>query len=130
MRQLKLLIVEDEALIGLQLKKGLSRAGYSVVGPVATAEDALRLAHNEKPDVVVMDIRLKGGMDGIETARQIGSFSAPWIIFTTGYQDSNLKKLALELGPLAYLVKPLDWQDVDDVVRTRLAAEAGKASSA
>ena len=120
MKNLKLMIVEDEILIGLQLKTDLSRAGYAVIGPVSTGSEAVSLAQSEKPDIVVLDLRVMGALDGIETARQLNAIFTPWIMFTTGYQDLDLKEVAMEFKPLAYLVKPVDWRDIDTAVRSKV----------
>jgi YesN/AraC family two-component response regulator len=111
-----ILIVEDELLVGLALKIELRKAGYRICGMVTSGEDALEAVRNELPDVVIMDIRLLGKMDGIEAASQIRSFSSSKIIFTTGYQDPELKKRASLLNPIAYLIKPVNWHDVDAIL--------------
>ena len=118
MEKLKILIVEDEVLVAIQLKMGLTRAGYVVVGVAASGEEAIESAKKDNPDVVVMDIRLIGAMDGIEAARQIGRFSSARIIFTTGYQEQSLKERAMVLKPAAYLDKPIGWREVDSVIRS------------
>ncbi len=114
----KILIVEDEFLIAMDLKTKLIRAGYPVCGPVATGKDAIESTRKEAPGVVLMDIRLMGEMDGIEAARQIGSFSSAIIIFTTGYQMVDLKARAMELKPAAYLNKPVLARDIDAVIQS------------
>ena len=111
-----ILIVEDELLVGQVLKRQLSKAGYRICGMVTSGEEALEAVRNELPDVVIMDIRLMGKMDGIEAASQIRSFSSSKIIFTTGYQDPELEKRASLLNPIAYLVKPFTWHDVDAIL--------------
>jgi CheY-like chemotaxis protein len=109
---LKFLIVEDETLIAYQLKKSLTRAGYEVCGTVGVGEQAVELARKERPDVILMDIRLLGAMDGIETARQIRTFLSAALIFTTGYMAPELKARASALQPIAYLSKPVDVQEI------------------
>lgn len=116
MATLKLLIIEDETLIALHLKIGLQKAGYAVVGPAVSGREAILLTQQENPDILVVDIRLMGDMDGIEAAQQIRDFSAARIIFTTGYQDADLKQRALVLNPLAYLIKPVNWRDIDSAI--------------
>ena len=115
----KILIVEDEVLIGIQIKTELRRAGYQVIGPVTSGEEAIQHARTEKPDVILMDIRLMGNMDGIEAAREIHAFSSPDIIFTTGYQDVAIKERAMALHPLAYLGKPLSARHIDAVLQKK-----------
>jgi CheY-like chemotaxis protein len=116
MQNLKVLIVEDEVLIAMQLMMGLKRAGYSVCQLVTTGEDAIECVRDENPDVVVMDIRLMGVMDGIEAAQRIRGIASPIIIFTTGYQDHTLRERALAVTPAAYLSKPVSWSDVHAVI--------------
>lgn len=111
-----ILIVEDEILIGQALKIELGRAGYRICGLVASGTEAIEAVRREQPEVVLLDLRLMGAMDGIETARQIGLFSSAKIIFTTGYQDSALKERALTLNPIAYIRKPVDWHEVDAIL--------------
>jgi DNA-binding NarL/FixJ family response regulator len=117
MNKIKVLIVEDEALIALQLKMSLKQAGYELCEPVARGEDAIAIARQEKPDVILMDIRLIGDMNGIEAARQIVTFSSAKIIFTTGHSDASLKAHAMELNPTAYLVKPIEISSIQSVLR-------------
>ncbi len=113
----KILIVEDEVLIGFHVQMELSRAGYEVVGPVATGEEAIESVQIENPDIILMDIRLMGGMDGIEAARRIAAFSHAGIIFVTGYDDLALKERALFLNPLAYLSKPVGARHIDALLK-------------
>ncbi len=118
MGKLTILIVEDEILVGLMLKTQLNQAGYLVCGVVASGEEAIELAQKENPDVVLMDIRLRGAMDGIEAAGRISAFSSARIIFTTGYQDPELKERAMKLNPAAFLRKPVGYTDIDAIIRS------------
>jgi DNA-binding NarL/FixJ family response regulator len=116
MKQLTFLIVEDEALIAMNLKTGLLRAGHRVCGVAGKAEQAVEMARREHPDVILMDIRLLGETDGIEAARQIATFSSAPVIFTTGYSNPALKERAMALKPAAYLVKPVDVRQIHTVL--------------
>ncbi len=118
MKKLKILIVEDESLIALALRMSLIEAGYEVCEMVASGEQAIESARKEDPDVVLMDTRLTGDMDGIEAARQISAFSSALIIFTTGYQDSNLRGQAMALDPAAYLIKPVEICEIEEAIRS------------
>lgn len=104
----RILIVEDEALIAMQLAMQLGSSGFEVCGRVANAEAAIAAARRESPDLVLLDISLPGKMDGIEAAQGILAFSRPKIVFTTGQADPEIKARAMVLGPLAYLTKPVD----------------------
>jgi YesN/AraC family two-component response regulator len=117
MKKLKILVVEDEILIGLHLKQELARIGYEIIGPVASGKEAIAKVKTENPDVVLMDIRLIGNMDGIEAAQEISLFSSAEIIFMTGYQDSALKERAVMLNPLDYLSKPIEVSRINAILR-------------
>jgi DNA-binding NarL/FixJ family response regulator len=70
-----------------------------------------------------MDIRLMGAMDGIEAARQIKVFSSAMLIFTTGYQDPDLRERAMALNPTAYIIKPISWRDIDAIIRSNQSTQ-------
>jgi two-component system, response regulator PdtaR len=111
-QQTKILIVEDEILIAMQLETNLLRAGYAVCGMATNGKDALDLVKNQHPDVVMMDIRLQGALDGIDTARLISDFSSASIIFMTGYSDPKLQARAMDLNPAAFLLKPVNISQI------------------
>ena len=118
MREVKvlLLVVEDEAMTAWLLSQSLQHMGYTVCGPVATGEAAVQAAADEQPDVVLMDIRLAGPMDGIEAAERIAAQREVSIIFMTGYSDQETKSRALALHPAAYLVKPVTPEHIVPVL--------------
>jgi len=105
------LIVEDEALIGLDLKKKLEQAGYSVPLIADNAADALLGVERLRPDLVLMDIRLRGPQDGIEAAEQIRrSFHVP-VMFVTAHADRDTLERAKITEPFGYIVKPFHSVD-------------------
>lgn len=109
---LRVLLVEDEIVIGLYLKAELESAGYRVSRWVASGEAGIQAAAELKPDLILMDIRLSGGIDGIEAARRIHTAAATPIVFISGYQDPSIKEAAAAVGPLAYLCKPFRIGDL------------------
>ncbi len=113
----RVLIVEDEYLIAMELGLVLGKAGYELCVPATSGEEAIDRVSKEKPDVVVMDIRLKGPIDGIEAARRIGAISKARILFATGYQDRELRQKAMTLKPAAFLVKPIRVRDIDSIIK-------------
>ncbi len=118
---LRILIVEDEVFLAMGLEMILTKAGYEVCQTVATGEDAVIAVQQESPDVILMDIRLAGDIDGIEAARQIQACSKTPIIFMTGYSDNAVENRARKLNPLAYCTKPVriyELQPILDSVRT------------
>jgi two-component system, response regulator PdtaR len=109
---LKILIVEDEVISAMYLEMMLKRKNYNVLKPVGTGENAVKAARKHNPDVIIMDIRLAGEMDGIEAAREIRSFSSPFIIFMTGYQIDGLKEQLEFFSASVFLMKPVDFQQI------------------
>jgi CheY-like chemotaxis protein len=105
--KIKILLVEDEILIAVLLKRNLQMVGYETLDPVVTGEEAISVANRERPDVVLMDIRLAGKMDGLETAQEIiARYNIP-IIFMSGYSDKETLEKAQTSNVIAYLVKPI-----------------------
>lgn len=104
-KKIKVLVVEDEVLIGLMLVKKLRAYGYEVGDVVTTGEDSIEFAGKIRPSVVLMDVTLAGQMNGIEAARQIkNKYGIPIIIFT-GYNDRLLYDQARQIDPVAILAK-------------------------
>ena len=91
-RKNRLLIVEDESLIALDLKLRLVRAGHDVVGVADCLHDALDLFSTHQPDLVLMDVHVKGDTDGIEIAHAMGKLSDVPVIFLTAYADADTNK--------------------------------------
>lgn len=102
------LIVEDEALIALDLERRLLRAGFEVAGVADNSDDALRLFKASQPDLVLMDIRIRGDVDGIEAARRIHRLGDVPVVFLTAFADEQTVERAAEVTPYGYLLKPLD----------------------
>ncbi len=115
-RNLKILIVEDEVLTAIVMKKKLENAGYQVAQSVTTGEDAVLTVKEMTIDIVLMDIRLAGEIDGIEAATKIQNLREIPIIFLTGYNDAETKKRANALEPLAILIKPVEMTDVVNIL--------------
>ncbi|MBN1520069.1 MAG: response regulator [Spirochaetales bacterium] len=108
MAQAVILIVEDEALAGMELRETLERLGYSVPEVLKRGEDVPEAIVVHKPDLILMDIRLKGFQDGIETAYMVGGeFDVPFI-FLSAYSDDETLSRALGTRAYGYLVKPYD----------------------
>lgn len=102
----KVLIVEDEALIAFDISMTLQQFGYTVVNIVATADESIKAVEEFKPDVVIMDILLKGNTDGIEAAERIKEeYKIPIIFLTTCTDDTTVKRATTQV-PYGYLLKP------------------------
>jgi DNA-binding NarL/FixJ family response regulator len=103
------LIVEDEVLIALGLQSEMEALGFEVTGLAANARQALSLAMNDKPDLVVMDIYLNGARDGIEAARSIRQTFGTQIVFVTAYTDDDgiMERIHKQVPDAPVLPKPL-----------------------
>ena len=108
----KILIVEDEAITALELEETLANLGYEVVGTVTGGTEAIRYAKEKYPDLILMDIRLDGSMDGIETAKSIHLFYDIPIIFLTAYSDDRTLARAVETRSSSYLLKPFNEREL------------------
>ena len=104
----KILIVEDERIEAMNFKKFLIALGYDVVGIVSTGKDAINKVAEFKPDLILMDIILKGDMDGIETVEKIKEESNIPVIYITANHDENIISRAKNTSPLGYLLKPVN----------------------
>ncbi len=116
----KILVVEDDAVARLDIQAALERAGYAVVGIAVSGGEAIQQAETLQPDLVLMDIRLEGAMDGVEAANEIGRrFDIP-IIFLTVYTDDETLNWAKVSGPFGYLLKPVDHAELKSAIEVGL----------
>ena len=102
------MIVEDEGLIALEIQESLQARGYGVPCIAATGEEACALVREHKPDLILMDIHLKGDIDGIETARQIHEIDDIPIIYLTAYSEDKTVARAKITEPYGYILKPVE----------------------
>lgn len=102
------LLIEDDAVVGQDIKETLIGLGYRLAGWTAVGRDAVRLAEELQPDVVLMDVGLKGDMDGIQAATAIHERLSVPIVFMTGYRDEDTLNRAVCSEPAGYLVKPFE----------------------
>lgn len=107
MEKKQILVVEDESIIAEIIRRNLLNLGYEVPAVVSTGEKAIEKVEELSPDLVIMDIKLKGEMDGIEAAKKIrSSFNIP-VIYLTAYSDQNVLERAKITEPYGYILKPL-----------------------
>jgi PAS domain S-box-containing protein len=115
-----ILVVEDEVIVAKSIQKRLKGLGYAVPTTAASGEEALRVAEETQPDLVLMDIKLKGAMDGIETAQRI---QATWdipVIYLTAYADEETLERAKVTQPFGYLLKPFELSELRTTVEMAL----------
>ncbi|MEI7500792.1 MAG: response regulator [Bacteroidota bacterium] len=115
MKTISIYIVEDELLISASLKSQLQQFGYEVCGSAMSGENSLvdieeLSSQGREPEIVLMDIHLRGGMDGIETARIITEKFNCAIIFLTGQSSKEVYERSFKIKPFGYLLKPIDME--------------------
>lgn len=120
MAHAKILIVDDEVVVAEAIRRQLRSLGYLVVGVVSTGTEAVQLAGEHRPDLILMDIKLKGPMDGIEAAGMIQSRYAIPVIYLTAFSDEETLERARPTLPLAYLIKPFVSSDLRAAVELAL----------
>ena len=108
----RILIVEDEAVTSVMLEKTLKELGYEVVGSAFDGLEAIEIAKTKHPDLILMDIRIQGDMDGIETAQEIYKQLNIPSIYLTAHSDEDTIKRAVESGPFGYLIKPFKEREL------------------
>ncbi len=116
----RILVVEDEHIVAMGIKKMLKSLGYTVTGVASSGEDAISKAESTFPDVVLMDIMLKGEMDGVEAAREIREkFDVP-VVYLTAYSDNKILERAKSTEPFGYIIKPFDEKDLYSSIEVAL----------
>lgn len=117
----KVLIVEDEILIGMMIKKKIIARGYEVCDVIATGESAVERVTGESPDLLLMDVCLAGDMNGIEAARQIKKErNMPVIFFTVNNKDKNLIEQSKDVQPVAIIDKLGSIEELFSAMETAL----------
>lgn len=116
----QILVVEDESILALYIRNSLESLGYRIAAVVDSGDLALKEAERKRPDLVLMDIRIKGEMDGIDTAEQIyDRFDIP-VVYLTAYADENTLQRAKLTAPYGYLLKPFDEQELRPAIEIAL----------
>jgi two-component system, response regulator PdtaR len=123
----RILVVEDDYFVALDLEGALRAAGLEVVGPVPTAEEALALAKTEKPVLAVMDIRLAGAKDGIDAALELYRELGLRCIFASAHVEPPYRQRAAAAEPLGWVQKPYTIGAVVAAVKQALDAQQGLA---
>ncbi|WP_321468896.1 response regulator [Halarcobacter sp.] len=119
-KDISVLIVEDETLLALGMEYSLEEFGYEVSGIETTADAAIRHVYENLPDIILMDINLKGLKTGIEAAKQIWNTHKIPVIFLTSYCDDKTIKEAMLSEPYGYLIKPCRDEELKVAIQTAL----------
>jgi PAS domain S-box-containing protein len=120
MTRARILITEDERIVAEDLRFTLEQLGYEVVGSVATGEEAVALADQLKPDIILMDIFLAGTMDGIAAAETIRASADIPVVFLTAFADPQIMEKAKITQPYGYILKPYQERELHTVIEIAL----------
>ncbi len=117
----KILIVEDEIIVAMEIELALQARGYIVVGKAPTSEKAIELAQKFLPDVILMDVNIKGSTDGIGTSKEILKFHSPSIIFLSAYTDSETVNKMQVIQPHYFLPKPYSQGELAKIISSAIS---------
>lgn len=120
----KILVVDDEAIITMQLEERLTAMGYTVAGMAASGEDAVDKARRTRPDLVLMDIVMPGKMNGIEAAKIVTQELDIPVVFVTSYADDAIIEKAKSVRPYGYIVKPFNELEIKAAIEVALFRKA------
>lgn len=120
MSSARILIVEDEGITARDLEARLTGFGHQVVAIARTGQEAIQRATQHRPDLALMDIRLRGDIDGIEAARQIGQSVGTPVVYLTAFADEQTLARVRDTAPYGYLVKPYDERELNATIQTAL----------
>ncbi|MDD1701277.1 MAG: response regulator [Methanoregula sp.] len=120
----KILVVDDEAIITMQLEERLTAMGYTVAGMAASGEDAVDKARRIRPDLVLMDIVMPGKMNGIEAAKIVTKELDIPVVFVTSYADDAIIEKAKSVRPYGYIVKPFNELEIKAAIEVALFRKA------
>jgi PAS domain S-box-containing protein len=120
----RILIVEDEAILAEDLGISLENLGYAVIGEVSTGEQAIKLAQELRPDLILMDIKLQDDIDGIEAADRIRATLDIPVVYLTAYGEKDVLERAKRTEPYGYLGKPISLTEMRSTIETALYKHA------
>lgn len=121
-----ILIAEDEFMLTMLLEHILNRNGYEDLHFVKTGDEAVEKAREVNPSLILMDIFLEGSIDGIDAVQEIRNFNMAPVIYITGNSDYLTKSRAMDTGPSSYIVKPIDPEELMELVRDKLGESTNK----
>ena len=122
----KILVVEDDMILALVLKKNLEQLGHTVLEVQASGQGAIDAVSTSKPNLIIMDIKLMGSIDGIQTMIEIRKFSEIPVIYVSGNSDESVKLKAQETQSSEFMSKPIDLFELKERINKALALSIEK----
>ncbi|RXK00239.1 signal transduction protein [Arcobacter sp. CECT 8986] len=117
---ISILIVEDETVLAIGMEYSLQNMGYNISGIESSAQNAINHVRQNRPDIIIMDINLKGDVSGTTAAKQIWQYYKVPIIFLTSYSDEKTIKKAIECEPYGYLLKPCKDDELNIAIQVAI----------
>lgn len=115
-RTVNILIVEDDAIIAMDMEQVLSRKGYKVIGILDKGEKVLPFVVENLPDIILMDINIKGNINGVDVAKKLLDDLDMRVIYVTAYSDLNMREKASLTSPIGYLIKPVRESELVEMI--------------
>ena len=115
-----ILIVEDEKITGMNIRLMVQQFGYMPIGPLCSGEDAVMIACTLRPDIILMDILLKGTIDGVQAAEIIQSRHSCPVIFLTAHSDGTTLERTKNVEPFGWVLKPVDEEELHRTIEKAL----------
>jgi CheY-like chemotaxis protein len=123
MENIKILVVEDENIVALDIENRLKSLGFTVLPLISSGEEAVEKAYEYKPDLILMDILLKGKINGIDAAKKIvGTLKIP-IVYLTASTNREVLKRAMQIGRCSYITKPFKENELENSIKVLLKLE-------
>jgi PAS domain S-box-containing protein len=123
----RIMVVEDEAVISMEIQERLTKMGHSICGTAASGEEAVSTATAKRPDLILMDVHLRGEVDGVQTAQQIRDRIEVPVIYLTAFADDRTVERARLTEPFGYLIKPFSEKELYAAIETALYKHAMEA---
>jgi CheY-like chemotaxis protein len=121
MAKASIMVVEDEGVVSIDIRNILRRSGYDIAAVAFLGEEAVKKAEEVHPDLVLMDIGLKGEIDGIEAAKMIRERHQIPVVFLTGFADENTLAKAREADPSGFIIKPINEEELRKTIEEALS---------
>jgi len=126
MAEASIMVVEDEGVVSIDIRNMLIRAGYDIAAVAFSGEEAIKKVKETHPDLVLMDIGLKGEIDGIEAAKKIRERTKIPVVFLTGFADENTLAKAREAEPSGFIIKPINEEELYKTIEEALSSRGFK----
>ncbi len=128
-RNPRILIVEDDLVLAMVEARMVEELGYEVAGKARSGEEAIELARKNQPDAILMDIKLRGNIDGFEAIEKIFNFLQVPVIYISGHSTEDSYKEAHKIGCAEFLVKPIRSKDLSTALINVFRAECGSSAA-